>query len=225
MRTDRTVNRWLCVAALVLGLPPAALAQQAATPLPPYRTVEVPWADGIVGSELHPFSGEEANGWLLEDPGRPPLSGDRIIKEVALGFGAGLGGAVGGSLLALGYVLVDYLAGDDQYADIDQALQVFGYTGYVIGSAAGVYWIGNTEEETGSFWATLAGSAIGFGSPGAAVGFNLTRRYREAPAESALVNVSGGTLHLAIPMISVATDRLQPGRVNGDVVLFSASTR
>ena len=37
------------------------------------------------------------------------------------------------------------------------------FIGLTIGSSLGVYIVGNTENETGSYWATLIGSAVGGG--------------------------------------------------------------
>ncbi len=80
--------------------------------------------------------------------------------------------------------------------------------GYTLGSATGVYLVGNIGDGTGSFLATLGGSILGVlgygvGSPiGAAIGFNLTRRYKSPPASgNALINFRDGQIGLAVPTI------------------------
>lgn len=87
---------------------------------------------------------------------------------------------------------------------------------YPIGSAIGVYLVGNIGDETGSFGATLRGSIIGGalgllafgvgvlpGAPiGATIGFNSSRRYKTPrTSETGLLNFRDGEVYLTIPTI------------------------
>lgn len=120
----------------------------------------------------------------------PPLSGGRVLGELAIGglmgMGVGLlgGFALGSSQNDLGAMLLGAVGGN------------------MLGAAAGVYWVGSTGDETGSLGFTFLGSLAGvFGgglvatrlastseslavaafiagpTVGAMIAFNLTRRY------------------------------------------------
>ena len=83
--------------------------------------------------------------------------------------------------------------------------------GWLVGVPVGVYLVGNTGNETGSFLATLGGSFI-LGPIGAAIGFNMTRRYKSLPASgNALINFREGQMGLAVPTISFYPDRYARG--------------
>jgi len=93
--------------------------------------------------------------------------------------------------------------------------------GYPIGAAAGVYLIGNIGNETGSFWATLGGSILGWilalevidtsshdwglilvAAPiGGIIGFNLTRRHDLPLSETVLINFREGRMSLDVPTV------------------------
>ena len=144
--------------------------------------------------------------YLFADAEKPPLSGVRIGYEFLGGVAGEYVGVqiynVGGriyrkygdsNLSSSGWVLLARLA-----------LLV---TGVTFGSSIGVYLVGDTDDETGSFWATWGGSILGIVSGiglyglledrladarvpnlilgsvptiGAIIGFNLTRRYKSS---------------------------------------------
>jgi len=145
--------------------------------------------------------------------GKPPLNGNRIVGQVFGGLGASV---VGFWVGAIGAIAVG--------AGVWPSIFVGYCGGFSFGSSAGVYLVGKTDEVTASYWATLAGSAIGSGlgisallvtesqgatypmfflpTVGAMIGFNLTREYR-APHESrsALVHIEGGRIRLSVPSV------------------------
>lgn len=86
--------------------------------------------------------------------------------------------AVGVLLLASGR----YVAGadGDRNTDLDRVISIVAYPSYVLGSAAGVYWVGQARAHEGRFLPTLLGSALGFGAPGAIVGYHLSDPSRRA---------------------------------------------
>jgi hypothetical protein len=121
---------------------------------------------------------------------RPPLNGVRILGEF-------LGGVVGGFVGGIIGIYYGWNTGVD----------FLGFIGFPVGSALGVYAIGEIGNETGSWWATLGGSAVGtvasfvlnsyglfdnlgnddfrtlwmatcsLSTLGSIIGFNLTRKY------------------------------------------------
>lgn len=76
----------------------------------------------------------------------PPLSAVRITGEVLAGSAVGFG---------LGYLAASL--GSDPYESI-----VYWMGGHLLGSPLGVYLVGNTGDETGSFRAALIGSFAGW---------------------------------------------------------------
>jgi len=132
---------------------------------------------------------------------KPPLSAGRIAGEILVG---GIGGTAG--------VLVPISWGHSKSTN-DEFGCYFFMSGcivsitYPLASAIGVYLVGNIGDESGSFFATLAGSFLGglvgmitwawslehedwqtvipgfFAAPlGATIGFNLTRKYNKLPS-------------------------------------------
>ena len=65
-------------------------------------------------------------------------------------------------------------AGTGRSTDLDALIEILAYPSYVLGSAAGVYWVGGAREHRGRFLPTLLGSAIGMGAPGALIGYHLS---------------------------------------------------
>lgn len=143
----------------------------------------------------------------------PPLSAGRLAGEVFVGSLFLAGGAVGGAVI-----------GDTLWTNREgcgfSPVCLGGLVGAVAGiglvAPVGVYLIGASGRETGSFGATLAGSAIGtvvglgaiaiddenaamaiplLVAPivGAMIGFNATRRYESAPQASSVVPVASVT--------------------------------
>jgi len=95
---------------------------------------------------------------LLAAKAKPPLSGERIAGEVLAG---GLGGFAGG---LLGAITTGGCTGDTfgRFPTVEAYIMSIGYLlGSILGSAYGVYAIGSTDNETGSFLATLAASSVG----------------------------------------------------------------
>jgi hypothetical protein len=137
---------------------------------------------------------------------KPPLSEASIAGEISVG---GLGGIAGGCVgVIVGSNLVYQLVtGKTPYEFSGMLYALWGfYIGHPLGSAAGVYLIGNIGDESGSFLATLGGGYIGglFGTIGlewalrtdcawykvlpallsapiaATIAFNLTRKYQSS---------------------------------------------
>ena len=132
---------------------------------------------------------------------KPPLKGNKVAGEIIVGAFVGAGSAVIGTFALFGITKL-ILPNDD-----GTTAAILGFiSGYIIGSAMGVYHIGNTENETGSFSSTLLGSTIGaifFLIPapvGATIGFNMTREYRNnSPDTVGLIQFNNKKISLAFP--------------------------
>lgn len=150
---------------------------------------------------------------------KPPISSAKITAEIS-------GGICLGALLGIGGGLIGYLFTASENSQDFESLKgllgaMLGFAiAYPIGSVIGVYAIGNTGNETGSFAATLGGGVLGVGVGywtiamghgyaallwppiGATIGFNVTRRYRNPPPlETGLINYRDSRLSLAVPSI------------------------
>jgi len=124
---------------------------------------------------------------------KPPLSGPKVAGELLLGTIAGAGAALGIGTAGGGGSVGGALVG--------------AAIGFPLGISTGIYAVGTTEDQTGSFQATMAGTLIGtlcsagiiasqqnrdpfiwssliLAPIGGTIGFNLTRRYRELPSGS-----------------------------------------
>ena len=151
----------------------------------------------------------------------PPLRGCRVAAELL----------VGGVLGATGFFLgtgIGHSAGrPDPNGSSDEANWSYifagGAIGATIGVPIGVWLIGNSKGEQGSFLASMAGTAVGAGLGAAALwyggddglavfaaialpvaggilGFNLTRHARE-PAVGSLFVVRNGSFSLGVPVV------------------------
>ena len=152
--------------------------------------------------------------------GKPPPSARRIEREILFGIVGAMVGMVPGFGMA-------YAFGVGEEEDLSAVRLVLGYTmataAWSLCSAAGVYIVGTSGNETGSFLATMSGAAAGLGMAlvdaeidlmgfnnalllftaptiGAIIGFNLTRRYDSPPAksETAPMDARGGKMGFAV---------------------------
>ena len=100
--------------------------------------------------------------------GEPPLNVKRITGEILAG---GLGGAIlGGGIVLLAELASECPSWGASGCDIILFAGWFGFPiGYILGNTAGVYIVGNTGNETGSFLATLGGSILGIAGAVAAL--------------------------------------------------------
>ena len=143
---------------------------------------------------------------------KPPTNFGKITVEILGGFGAGTLIGIGGALI--GYQDMD----DHEMLSVAPVGPILGFViAYPIGATIGVYLVGNTGNETGSFVATLGGGILGgalglflgYGigmipcAPiGATIGFNATRRYKNLPPpETGFINYRDNRLSLAVPSI------------------------
>jgi len=109
-----------------------------------------------VSNQAEPFTTDDDKAPKVD---RPPLSGARVIGEVIaggiMGWGLGLGGGAVGSAIE-----------GNCYFCFTGVLIGFAIA-YPVGTALGVYTVGNIGDETGSFWAAwggcLIGGVLGFG--------------------------------------------------------------
>lgn len=131
------------------------------------------------------------------------------MSKVFYGFLTGSLTGIGAAMIGAGIVTLG--GGGEEEANTGANIGLF--TGYVIGSAFGVYIVGDTDEETGLFWATFVGSLAGgclFVVPapiGATIGFNATRKYKTPPApETGLLNFRNGEIALGVPTIHLQPD-------------------
>lgn len=173
--------------------------------------------------------------FLYQEPGR--LSPGKVTGEFLLGgTGALLGGVIGGSI---GYAI----AYDESEGDWFNFSGLYGaIPGYLIvsnlGCALGVYLVGNSGDDKGSFGSALGGSVAGtlagFGvtylliqttehdelnlpifvlftasqASGAIIGFNLSRKKKVEVSSGALLNLNEGKLSLAFPQGTLSKESL-----------------
>ncbi len=154
---------------------------------------------------------------------KPPVKPGKIIAELTSSTLTGAGLA-----LATVFIYAGLNKNSNGWDQLAGALLVGGIA-YPIGCTAGAYYVGNTGNEKGSFWATLGGSAAGvavtvslvaltdiselgvlyFILPpvGAVMGHNLTRRWASPPG-NALLNFREGQMSAGIPTLQLRpTDR------------------
>lgn len=172
---------------------------------------------------------------------KPPLSGVRILGELALGGAAAFVTLYPGALsgVVVECVVLDCDDGEEVIYLRDSAF-LGAYLGYGVGFGVGVALAGKIGKQTGSLPIAIAGGAMGVGlglatrrtgapssmqwtvglsapAIGALLAFNLTRRYDPAPAgrlaiAPAAIVVGDGGLHPGVPAFYVLTDNRFPER-------------
>ena len=195
-------------------------------------------ADTLLGDQvvIHQpvvVKAETGKGFIYVEP--DPVQPGKIAGEVFVGGGAGLLLGVLGA--GLGYA-VTYNGNRAEWFNTSGVPgAVVGYAiASNIGCALGVYLIGNSGNEKGSFSATLGGSITGSvvggglvfllykanhgeGSPapyyfiaavaqttGAVIGFNHSRKKKIEAPSGALLNLDNGRLSLTFPQVNLSTD-------------------
>ncbi len=140
---------------------------------------------------------------------KPPLNSATVLMEIVIGTLSG--GLIGFAGATIGVEIAEASEPDALFPSMDGAILGF-VLAYPLGSAVGVFGVGDNEKETGSFAATLAGSyitALAFVLPapiGATFGFNATRKYRPTPIpETGVINYQEGKLTLGVPTIRTNT--------------------
>src|SRR5262245_29259692 len=156
----------------------------------------------------------------------PPLSGGRLAGELVLGAAAGLAGGFAGGMI--GYEFQKGSCTGEEWCGLGGFI-VGGYLGATLAPPVAVYLVGASGDQTGSPAATAIGALLGGGlglaagvgagrangwlgftiamaGPvvGSMVGFNLTRRYRDAgpaPVPGSLVRVDGGRVAIGVPLV------------------------
>ncbi|UCH96876.1 MAG: hypothetical protein JSV88_08500 [Candidatus Aminicenantes bacterium] len=151
---------------------------------------------------------------------KPQVNGGKLFGEIFLGMLGNVGGGFFGALI-----------GSQVIEDDDEGLfhgrAVLGYfTGSTLGSALGVYIIGNSGDAKGSFGSALLGSLLGecaaiavllltrdgtaalisfIALPpiGAALLFNSSLKYKSLPLSHALLNFNKGDLKVGIPYVHI----------------------
>ena len=185
-----------------------------------------------LSDQTYPLGVTDAEG-RKQNTDRPPLNAIRIIGEILAGEVGGIGGAVAG--FAVGFVMdhaifVSLLEVTEELEGLGPCMVIGAVAGYTFGIAGGVYLVGSIGNETGSFWAALAGSSVGIlgiwaygiGPPvGATIAFNLTRRYDSPRTESrtALINFSHGQMSLAVPSVYFRPHPFDAGSLSQSVDL------
>jgi hypothetical protein len=163
------------------------------------------------------------------DPGK--VGGELLVGSV--------GAVTGGAMFAfLGYSALSEGDGGGCLGCFDEGGIIGALVGYAVGSnvgcATGVYLVGNSDGETGSYWAAFGGSFLGTlaggllssvmlkGSEndapawaalvlitgaqagGATLCFNATRERRVEVPSGSMLNLRDGKLALAVPRVSVS---------------------
>lgn len=147
----------------------------------------------------------------IPEDATPPLSVPTIVGELFVGGLFETGGAFAGGFI--GYS-IDTANGCTGFVCGAASIAIGGLTGAALAAPVGVYLVGSTNGETGSFGATLGGSAlatlVGLGvfavtdwsgvggavliaapTVGATIGFNATRTYTRRERPRAWVPVAG----------------------------------
>jgi hypothetical protein len=208
-----------------------------------YQTFQIPKFPQF--SELIYFSRDSVIERKEQSREKPPLSKKRIMREVLAGGGLGVAGGLAGGLAGLG---IGFLLAPDEDEYIGPIVGFFlgSSISYPIGTALGVYLVGDTGDETGSFVATLGGSLLGasltyaaillrilpsplsylsfFAVPPifACIAFNMTRRYRSPPSSgTALLNFKEGQMTLGIPTVYFQPDTFGRRALNLNVSLIN----
>jgi uncharacterized protein YqgC (DUF456 family) len=169
---------------------------------------------------------------------KPPLKGTRIAWEIFAGSGIGIP-----AFLATGFFGFIILYNYEYNNAIWKAYAPVCLGVLTVGSATGVYLVGNAGNENGSLLATLCGSVIGLlvglhaieqrsssldvwdlliltgPSIAATTAFNLTRRYDQMP-KTAMINYSNGQISLAVPRVSFRSDSFGRGDLSQSVNLL-----
>jgi len=206
-----------------------------------YQTFQIPKFHQF--SELIYFSKDSVIERKEQSREKPPLRIERIGGEILAGGGLGIVGALG--LGAAGVGIGALLGGDDGEGAIIVGMAIGGGLGYSIGSALGVYLVGDTANETGSLIATFLGGLLGTGLSFVAsvtigdevpdviyfipvppiiacIAFNMTRRYTSKPASvSALLNFREGQMTLGIPTVYFQPNSFGRRTLNLNVNLMS----
>lgn len=124
-----------------------------------------------------------------------PFGAGQTIGCFASGTAAG--GLLGGAIGALSY----YTFTSDEDQDNISGTTGFivgGLLGYTVGNALGVYGFGRISDETGSFKATLVGSALGLMAGG--LGLLASERWFAHPNDGSNDTISGTILFAAPPL-------------------------
>ena len=155
------------------------------------------------GFNPNEFHVKEYNDYLelISSGQKPSISAGKFIGQIMFGTMTGI-------IAASPFVII---AVSDQNFGEGFFLTLFAVGGYIIGSAWGVYTIGNDNETTGSFSSCLIGSSIAalmfiFPAPiGAAIGYRESREYAppenfnpaliESGASSIIVNFPAAYVH------------------------------
>ena len=135
--------------------------------------------------------------------GRPPLTAGKVAGE----FLGGTAGGVLSCLVAFAAISANLPDGDGlENVGIAVGAGFMTLSAFPLGNSLGIYLAGIDSEVTGSYWMTMTGSLVGslgaagvlwwlevrpeswwapviLPTAGGIIGFNLTRRYRDSPAE------------------------------------------
>jgi len=140
---------------------------------------------------------------------KPPLNKRKVAYEILAGFGVGIPAAAA-TFFGLGYAISGqnplHMEGEPEAVCFTGVIAVFGgFCAYVYGSALGVYWVGTSGNETGSlndaYWGSLLGTFLCWMCPvGAAIGFNMSRKYKTVEGSS-LIDIKDGRLSSGLPEI------------------------
>lgn len=114
-------------------------------------------------SEFSQLAALEAMNTKSQKPrdNMPPLDSEKVTKEFLLG---GLLGLSGAAFMGYSGETLDLIILDNQSDVIGLGPFVGASAGYIIGAATGVYVIGDTGNETGSFLASILGATAGIGT-------------------------------------------------------------
>jgi hypothetical protein len=214
---------------LLAGAPEKSLAQAESVV---FRTDTLEGGQVIIRQPVE-IKAEPAKGFIYAEP--DPVKPEKIAGEIFVGGGAALLLGVLGA--GLGYAMT-YNGNRDEWfntSGVPGAVVGYAITSN-IGCALGVYLIGNSGNEKGSFSATLGGSLTGSlvggglvfllykanhgeGSPapyffiaavaqttGAVIGFNHSRKKKVEAPSGALLNLDNGRLSLSFPKVNLSTD-------------------
>ncbi len=154
---------------------------------------------------------------------KPRVSTGKLFGEIFLGMVGNVAGGYAGGVI--GYNIDRNSGNDGWFAGFGGAIVGY-FTGSTVGSALGVYLIGNSGNVKGSFGRALLGSLVGEGAAiivsllvrngtvaaisfitlppiGAAIFFNSSLKYKSSPVSQALLNFNKGEFKMGIPYVHI----------------------
>lgn len=218
------ISTFIIDPAIATCLPPPSQIPGPAPLAPPVVLTPPGTVEPIAPPRMQPVSPPLAPPFrpdLMSRPPIPELDGGRIVGEVLLGYLGGFVGILGGGLI--GAATCNDSSSGDEFGCLGPIL-IGAAIGGTLTMAAGVYVVGSSGNQGGSYAAALggtvlggllgivvaaagdgnsAGALLGLSMPmvGALIGFNASRHWDEPPPVGSLVRLDRGRISLGVPLV------------------------